>query len=171
MKGEKSMECKQVLDIDEIQRVLEEMRDEPHMEVLKDKTFLSKLAKKIYTNGFLFASYKDNEVCGVISGYANDIENRIMFINLVAVKQSMGLASAKHLYELCERVVSYAEMQKMDKIRLEVARENNRARNHYEHIGFRYIEETEKSLFMITETYKCKEVLEGLRLRRNGREN
>ena len=164
------MECKQVLDIDGIQSILEEMQDEPHMEILKDKTCLIKLAKNIHTNGFLFASYKDNEVCGFISGYANDIENQTMFINLLVVKQSIGFASVKYLYELCERLVTYAEMQKMDKIRLEVARQNEKARNFYEHIGFRYIEETEKSLFMIAETYKCKELLEGLKLKRNGRE-
>lgn len=124
----------EIYDLKTIQVILEEF-DQLFVPPLSTCEELSKLAEKIALKGITFCAVdEDEQICGYISFYANDIIRRQAFVSQIAVKESYrGLNIGTQLLNKCCII---SKEKGMISIRLEVNNENQRVISFYEKQGF-----------------------------------
>ena len=105
------------------------------------------MAEKFLKYGTILAVRKNGCYAGFSAFYANDTENRIAFLSMIAVKKDFRGLSIGRL--LLEKTIEAAKQNNMEKLKLEVARDNAGAIRFYHNNGFEICSETEKSFFMI----------------------
>lgn len=82
---------------------------------------------------------------GGVLGYCNDMENRIAYISFIGRLKSAGAGLGS---QLIRRFINLARERGMNRIRLEVAKSNDRARGFYDKFGFKSIEDRGVKLLM-----------------------
>lgn len=104
-------------------------------------------AEKIYESGVTIALYKE-ELIGFSCFYCNDYQSRTAYISLIAVKQEYehnGYGT-----RLLEEVKKIARDKGMNRLRLEVRKNNDRAISLYRKEGFISEKQLEDSFYMAT---------------------
>lgn len=106
------------------------------------------LFAKIDSSAEFLAAYRQQEVLGYIALYANDLAGKTAYVTLLAVRpeaQNMHIGSA-----LMKAAMELAAERGMERIRLEVSLNNEKAIRIYEKAGFVKEEETGKgSVYMV----------------------
>lgn len=102
-------------------------------------------AHKLFTKAIRFEVWKDDELKGLIAGYANK-ENNQYFISNYSV--SPDLQSLKAAYNLLTKVDEYCKENGISSISLEVQTENSKAIAFYKRNGFMQIKEEKQTLLM-----------------------
>lgn len=93
---------------------------------------------KIDKNAIFLAAYDNDNIVGYAAMYANDFENKIAYLSLIAVKTDhQGKNIGSRLLSECEKK---AQNNGMNELRLEVYNSNINAINFYKNRG--YIEES-----------------------------
>jgi ribosomal protein S18 acetylase RimI-like enzyme len=105
-----------------------------------------KIIEKICSYAEVQIAYEDGPV-GYCAIYANDLNSKVGYITLIGVKKDyQGLGIGKRLLNAA---IETAINQGMNRIKLEVYRENRDAINFYQKNGFEFTgEETERGLYM-----------------------
>ncbi len=112
----------------------------PH---LCEKVEINEYAKKLSSYANFYLAKENGENIGVLAFYANDTQNRMAYISLIGVKNSLqGKGYGKWLLENC---VKMAKENKMEKIALEVDDDNQNAIMFYERNGFDFANKTQNN--------------------------
>lgn len=112
---------------------------------ISKRSMYAGLLSKVYTKGHFFLAYR-KELLGYCAFYANDLEKRAGYINLIAVRpmyQKAHLGSAL-LNQALDAMRNYG----MESCVLEVRKTNASAIHFYRAHGFYRISETETSFYM-----------------------
>lgn len=95
----------------------------------------TEFSKKLCENAHVYVCMCDNESCGFLAFYANDIVNKIGFITLI------GLLDEYRGKHLGQRLLDYCQLVSitcgMESLRLEVDLSNTTAISFYEKNGFK----------------------------------
>ena len=105
------------------------------------EAYPAKLAS--YAEGFVEADLNGG-LCAVVLGYVNDMETKISYISYIARLPS-AVARGADLHRAFENL---ARERGMCAIRLEVLKENVRARAFYNRLGYRQVEDRGKCLLL-----------------------
>lgn len=109
---------------------------------------LEKYAEKLFENAVNFEIIdKNNKRHGMISFYANDLDSCIGFITLIVVdKESTNCGIGSKLITFAER---YCKEKGMQKMKLEVLKDNENAIKFYNKHKYSTVAETNKSYYMM----------------------
>lgn len=105
-------------------------------------------AEKIYSSGITIAIYREGLI-GFSCFYCNDNQSKTAYLSLIAVKREyehQGYGT-----RLVEEVKQIARDKEMNRLRLEVRKNNDRAISLYKKEGFLPEQMLENSFYMITE--------------------
>ncbi|EPC04178.1 hypothetical protein L861_02375 [Litchfieldella anticariensis FP35 = DSM 16096] len=101
---------------------------------------------KVMGSGNLVTHYNNGKLIGFVAFYCNDETMKHAFVSLIVVSPEMrntGISCS-----LLETVVFMAKRKGMEKVRLEVKKNNHRAFGFYEKHGFKVNSQTEISYIM-----------------------
>ena len=87
----------------------------------------------------------DSVFQGGVLGYCNDLKSRVAYISFIGRLKSAGAGLGS---QLIQRFIDLARERGMNRIRLEVAKSNERARGFYDKFGFKSIEDRGVKLLM-----------------------
>ena len=87
----------------------------------------------------------DSVVHGGVLGYCNDLKSRVAYISFIGRLKSAGAGLGS---QLIQRFIDLARERGMNRIRLEVAKSNERARGFYDKFGFMFVEDRGVKLLM-----------------------
>ncbi|HEX5329501.1 GNAT family N-acetyltransferase [Sulfuricurvum sp.] len=97
---------------------------------LEKRVDLNSFATKIYTQAISFEVWVDQSIVALLSGYVNDLENKVAYINHVSVlKEFRGKGISK---VLLDKFIQYSKDQNFKNIKLEVSENNRTAISLYE---------------------------------------
>lgn len=102
---------------------------------------------KIYMNGITYASIENENVLGMISFYANDIDSKTAFITQIIVDSNHQKSGIGNL--LVGKCCEISASKGMSFVSLEVKKDNKNAISFYIKNGFSISDEKEQSYFMI----------------------
>lgn len=111
-------------------------------------------AKKIFLKAVRFEGWYNKRLVGLLSAYFNNYTTNIGFINHVSVSNDfkrIGIANV-----LMSNCLKYASNNNFLKLKLEVATENQIARNFYEKFGFNIECENKNKVQMINNSVGTK---------------
>lgn len=104
--------------------------------------YFSQLLCKIQNNAVFVVAYIGEKVVGYIAAYINDFEKKNAYITLIAVSKEY---QNQHIgQKLLKYIVKLAKESGMKTIKLEVAKENVKARIFYEKNQFVYYSQCSK---------------------------
>lgn len=124
-----------------------EQCDEAFMEPIKDRGNYKELFEKIDKNA-IFIAARNRETLGYAAMYANDLETKMAYITLLAVKPAcQGMHIGSNLLSACENL---ARQSGMRCIKLEVSNKNRKAIGFYKRFGFEKMkQQNQNSIYMI----------------------
>ena len=107
---------------------------------------LKQYSQKLYTYAEAFEIVGNNQKIGFIVFYCNDMVTYTGYLTLIAVNKEyshMGIGT-----ELIKKYQNHCKRCGMNKLRLEVYKNNRIAISFYEKIGFSITDENDKSYYM-----------------------
>ncbi len=141
----KKITVKSVNNIDEIKKVLD-LFSNSLKSLSQGETFKTQMAKKFATNGNVFVIGDEEKTYGFCACYMNDVENKVAFISMFATLptyRGSGIGS-----QMMQFVAKSANQSGMQKIRLQVDKENYIALNFYRKNNFEIVKENVDSYYM-----------------------
>ncbi len=113
---------------------------------LIDRVNITDYVSKLSKSAFNFVGYYDNEEVVFASLYANDLNSRIAYISLiVCTNNNRGKGYGKEMFEyLCD----FAKNKVMERLRLEVNKDNFGAIKFYKAIGMEQVGCSEYGYYM-----------------------
>ena len=140
----------EVTSAEEFKIILSKFKDYEFLHDVTDDDKINAYVEKQLTYGHVIAEYHDDDPVGFISFYDNDKENKTGYISVFALSDELGFMKGKTMVRIALESFKVAKDCGLDKIKIEVDKENKVARKLYEHLGFKYTgEETDHSLFML----------------------
>lgn len=98
-----------------------------------------------FADCFFVDHESDSVVQGGVLGYCNDLKSRVAYISFIGRLKSAGSGLGS---QLILRFIDLARERGMNRVRLEVAKKNERARRFYDKFGFKSIEDRGVKLLM-----------------------
>lgn len=142
----------EVTSKEELKKILVEFKEYRFLHDVTDDDKIEAYAKKQLTYGHVVAEYHDGKPVGFISFYDNDTNSKTAYISVFALSEGLGFMKGKTMVRIATESFRIAKDCGLEKIKLEVDKENKVARKLYEHLGFKYTgEETDHSLYMLVE--------------------
>lgn len=142
----------EVTSKEELKKILMEFKDYRFLHDVKDDDKIEAYVEKQLTYGHVVAEYHDGKPVGFISFYDNDTNSKTAYISVFALSEGLGFMKGKTMVRIAMESFRIAKDCGLEKIKLEVDKENKVARKLYEHLGFKYTgEETDHSFYMIIE--------------------
>lgn len=102
---------------------------------LSEKVQIDEYCEKILNNGmFIVAKNENNQIIGVLAGYANDTENKISYISILCI---LPKYRNKHIgTQLLNKFIEISKENKMEKVFLYTHKDNKNAINFYKKNNF-----------------------------------
>lgn len=97
------------------------------------------LFEKICSNAFFIRVEFDSEICAYASMYANDKKSCEAYVSLIAVKQKFR--KKRIGTEMMQKCFEHAKICGMQKVKLEVKKDNAAAISFYKKMGFSFFAE------------------------------
>ncbi len=131
-------------DVENYERVLDFINsaDKSFPIPLSERTDISVFTKKILNKAIILQAVIDDEIVGLSSFYANDLENMKSHLTFIAVNSShinIGIAS-----KLINEMLSILRKKNMASVEVTTESSNKAARSLYEKFSFRLAEEKEE---------------------------
>lgn len=98
-------------------------------------------AEKIVSKGYFLSAYKGEECVGLLAFYANDIDTKLAYVSLLAIKETIGLTRGIVLRKLLSFAARISLDNGMERVKLEVLKNNELAKKIYCKMGFTYLNE------------------------------
>lgn len=140
---------KKIENLETIKNLLNNYNDyfEPNLKKLAGD--LDLYANKLLNYSNIFGIYDNNDILGFVSFYDNDKKNKIGFLNLIIIDkkyQNIGIGSQllMHFENTCHK-------SGMQKLNLEVLKNNQNAINFYKKKGYDFLDENKNSYLMTKE--------------------
>lgn len=124
---------RQVVSYQEIYNILYKFNNVFEPALFINSLEITDYAYKLFNNSCVFVA-EDSEIVGFISFYANDVINKVAYINQLAIEQAYqnkGIGNILMKYSL-----TMSKEFGMTKAKLEVAKKNKKAINFYLRNGF-----------------------------------
>ncbi len=139
--------CVEILHTSQDKEDAIEQCDEAFMEPIKNRENYKELFEKIDKNA-IFITAGNQETLGYAAMYANDLETKMAYITLIAVKPIyQGMHIGRNLLYACENL---AKQSGMRCIKLEVSKKNYKAIAFYKKFGFEKMkQQNQNSIYMI----------------------
>jgi ribosomal protein S18 acetylase RimI-like enzyme len=102
---------------------------------LSERVEIKQYAHKIYAHGVRFEAWADGALIGLLAVYCNSLDERLAYITNVSVLGSLP-PGAHIASQLLERALAYLGEHQIERVDLEVDRNNSKAIRFYERHGF-----------------------------------
>ncbi|MBR6918012.1 MAG: GNAT family N-acetyltransferase [Clostridia bacterium] len=142
-----SIVLKKVSDSAIIKEILDSCKDSLFDDSVNDR--LDGLSVKFAENAEFVAVIIDNGYAGYIAFYCNDEVSKQAYLSMITVRsdyQHKGIGSL-----LMDYMISTVRINNFESIKLEVNKNNDKAKMFYHRYGFKKVSEKDESLFLLLE--------------------
>lgn len=139
-----------VKEIDNLDKAVTAVKkyEDRHFIKFDDEDSLLAFTEKQLEYGHFMAAFMDDELSGYICFYSNDMDSRTAYVTSMSVGDH-GLISGRIFCELVGEAVRVAVGEGMNKVKVQVHKDNLHARKLYEKLGFEYIEKESEEVLML----------------------
>lgn len=113
---------------------------------LSSRVDINSYCKKIFQHAQIIGAYDQNHLIGIICMYTNDKKEMLAYITSICV--DINYRGQKIGYQLMKCAIILAKESNMNKLSLEVGKNNQVAISFYKNLGFTIINEKEITMIM-----------------------
>ena len=139
--------CEVITDKVEIKNLLDMFID--LLPALQDKMKRVELCEKLFANAKILVIKHKGNIIGFSSFYANDFQNHIAYLSLIAVSE--GFQGKQIGTLLLKKTEKLARANKMRYLKLEVRENNTKATSFYKKNDYQIVEENSHSFYLMKE--------------------